>query len=97
MSTENIAKFREMVASQPDLAAKINSLPPQSLPDLAATMAELSVEVQTPFTAEELLAKLSESNAELSDEALEQVAGGTDYSHMRTILIPCIPGMGVGR
>lgn len=93
MSTDNITTFFSKVESDPSLVKKINLA-------TAEAFASVAREEGQPFTAEEFLAF---QKAELSDEALEQVAGGFnlgealsqifksrekgDYSGMRMPLI----------
>lgn len=76
MSTENIAKLAEAAASNTTLSAKIQALRAESAPDFAERLADLSTEAGVPFTAEEYRAAYPGSDAELSAELLDGVAGG---------------------
>lgn len=73
MSTENIAKFYQTLSTNPDLRAKVEAIRTESAQQLAERVAALSVEAGTPVAAAEFLS----TSDELSDEALEGVAGGT--------------------
>lgn len=70
-------KFTEAVAANPALEAKVLAVQEETLTGLADKLAALSVEAGTPFTAaeyREYVAKQEEG--ELSEEALDAVAGG---------------------
>ncbi len=73
MSTENIAKFAEAVAADPALSAKVQALYAEASRASAEQLANLSITVGTPFTAEEYLANAS---GELSESDLSDVSGG---------------------
>ena len=76
MNTDNITAFLAKAQSDEALAAKVATIQSEAAASIAAALARLSQEAGTPFTAEEFLAA---QQAALSDEALEQVAGGTGY------------------
>lgn len=76
MSTENITKFSEAVASDATLGAKIQAIQATAARDTAEKIAALSVEAGTPFTADKFLVNAASVSAELSDEDLEAVSGG---------------------
>jgi predicted ribosomally synthesized peptide with nif11-like leader len=78
MSTENITKFNEALSNDPSLRAKVEAIRTEVSGDLAQKMAALSAEAGTPITADEFLEGVSSQSSEaLSDEALEEVSGGT--------------------
>lgn len=76
MSTENITKFSEAVAANPELQEKVQSLQAAAARETAEKIAALSVEAGTPFSADEFLASAQSVQGELSEEQLEAVAGG---------------------
>jgi predicted ribosomally synthesized peptide with nif11-like leader len=82
---ENIVKFLEKVANDEELQAKMQKA---TNPDEAYAIAS---SVQDGFTKEEFVAVMQELNAqtdqELSDDDLEQVAGGKiKWSKIRDLL-----------
>lgn len=81
MSTENITTFLTKATTDSALAAKIEAVHTRVQRDLAETLAALSVEAGTPFTAEEYL---HECNSALSDAELEQVAGGGIFDTLKS-------------
>lgn len=76
MSTENISKFAAATAASPELQAKVQVIQVDAAQATAEKIAALSVEAGTPFTAEEFLASATSQTHEISDEQLENVAGG---------------------
>jgi predicted ribosomally synthesized peptide with nif11-like leader len=77
MNNEAITKFTETVAADPELQKEVQSIQQAAARQTAEKLAALSVEAGTPFTAEEFLASVTPASAELSEEQLESVAGGT--------------------
>lgn len=78
MSTENITRFAKAVLADPKLAQKINVL--RQEPSAPEKIAALAAELGFPVTTEEVCAYQA-SSPELSDEALENVAGGFGNFH----------------
>jgi predicted ribosomally synthesized peptide with nif11-like leader len=76
MNTDNITAFLAKAQSDEALAVKVATLQAEAAASTAAALVRLSQEAGTPFTAEEFLAA---QQVALSDEALEQVAGGAGY------------------
>ena len=76
MSTENVVRFLNQVATDPALAEKVAATEALSMEDKAHALSAVSDEAGTPFTAEELLQVLSM----ISDEELSGVAGGVHFS-----------------
>ncbi len=72
MSTENLSKFQAAVAQSPELQDKLRAIHGTVARQTSEKIAVLSAEAGTPIPAEEFL----QNAAELSDEALESVAGG---------------------
>jgi predicted ribosomally synthesized peptide with nif11-like leader len=77
MSTENITKFSDAVTASPELQAKVQSIHVEATRAIAEKIAALSAEVGAPFTAEEFLTSAQTAGEELSEEQLDEVAGGT--------------------
>lgn len=75
MSTENLAKFRELLKTDPELKLAVQSIDgdPQTI---AEKIAALAAAVHTPFTAAEYLQNASSVDDELSDSTLDRVVGG---------------------
>lgn len=80
MSDQNVSAFFDSAKADSALQQRIKSVTGDSLPAIAATLAALSRETSTPFTAEEFLARAQPlSDADLSDQELADVAGGFQY------------------
>jgi predicted ribosomally synthesized peptide with nif11-like leader len=77
MSNANITAFQEKVRQSPELQARLAKIQQQIARNTAEEIARIAQEIGTPFAAEDLL-----TDAELSDQELSGVAGG---SHMTTI------------
>ena len=77
MSTDNIAKFRELLASDPALRERARVIEAEVLQQTAHQLAALAHEVGVPVDAAAFLATpLPPSSLELSEETLDSVAGG---------------------
>lgn len=76
MSTENITKFGEAVATSPELQAKVQSIHAAAAREVAEKIAALSAETDVPFTADDFFASTQSAQEELSEEQLDAVAGG---------------------
>jgi len=72
MSAENLTAFQDRVAADADLQQRLVAIHQDAARELAQKIAALSVEVGTPFTAEEFLAPPA-----LTDDELDGVAGGS--------------------
>ena len=79
MSSDSITTFLTKASTDPALAAKIEAIHTRVQGELAETLAALSIEAGTPFTAEEYL---HECSSTLSDAELEQVAGGAFFENV---------------
>ncbi len=95
MSTENITKFNEVLASDPDLQAKLRDIQQDVARDTAEKIAALSAEAGTPFSADEFLRGAVQGTGELSEEQLESVSGGWWNSSEANVMTSIIT-LGIG-
>jgi predicted ribosomally synthesized peptide with nif11-like leader len=75
MSTDNLFKFFDAVSARPELQAKLQAIHADTARRAAEEIAALATEIGIPLTAEEVLAG-SAADGELSEEMLDNVAGG---------------------
>lgn len=74
--SQNIAAFFEKVQSSPELQQKLEAIEENLLQQKAESIASLSREAGTPFSATDFLAATTEAAKELDETALDAIAGG---------------------
>ena len=75
MSIESITQFNQAVAASPELRAKLESIAANSAEEISSEIAALATAAGYPISPGEVLAAAAPQE-ELSEEQLDQVAGG---------------------
>lgn len=88
MSKENLQAFAEAVSKSEELQKEVIAIQREATESIAGKVAKLSESAGTPFTAKEYLNSLTDVAAEISDEQLQEVAGGGFWATIKSALTP---------